>query len=210
MRRVLGLTLAAALAGCAGQMNPPPATPTTAQIQASLTTLTASGIAPADYVSIGVTLESQQCYAWFSQQIASAQQTALGQGALGIGTAAAGIAGGPAGAGAAAGMGILSSLLGNNQANSPVGNDPVGAYILVNKTLEAWQVAAQNPQSLADAFAFVESYSELCQLPGIQSAIRAALSTANATATNPSVPAFGLAAALAPRRTLPPVVTVGH
>src|SRR5215469_11755634 len=184
------ILLLISLCSCAGQSNPPPNSPTAVQIAAEKQSVESSGLTPSDYFTYGSILVARNCNNWFAAQINGAQQTSLAQGALGIGTGAAGIAGGPAGAGAAAGMGLLSALLNNNQANSSTGLDPIGDWILINKTLQAYQSAITIPNDFGTADAFVESYAELCQLPDIQAAIRAAKSTAVASAVNSNTIGF--------------------
>jgi hypothetical protein len=155
-------------------------------------------------MTIGTTLDDEGCYGWLDQQILGSQQASALQGALGTLGAIGAATGSSYGAGAAAGAGALSALIGNAQANSPVGNDPVAAYGLVVKQRLAWQAAASTPMTREDAFAFVASYHRLCSLGGIRLAMHMAAMTAPVSVAQPPqgiLPSYG--------RVLPPEIIVG-
>jgi hypothetical protein len=123
-----------------------------------------------------------------------------------IGTAA-GAAGGPIGAGVAAAPGFSSATIGNIQANSAVGIDPVVTYGLVRKVQQAWLAGATTPTTKAEAYMLVEDFAKKCQLPDIKKAVADAVTSApvkavptastNSLLTQPS------------RMILPPVIVIG-
>jgi hypothetical protein len=132
-----GIRLAAPLvlllfAGCSNY-SMPPATPAPADIQAVATGVSAIDVPINDYYTYGTALAVKNCVGWFSTQIAGASQNSALASELGMLGAAAGAAGGPIGAGAAAAAGFGSATVGNIQANSAVGIDPVVTYGLVRR-----------------------------------------------------------------------------
>ena len=205
MRRLAFVALLA-LAGCATGPQPPPPGPTLADIDATWTQLETTAVPPEAILAIGSALDDVSCYGWLDQQILGSQQSSALQGILGAGGGMAAIAGGPAGMGAAAGAGLLSSILGVAQANSPIGNDPVAAYGLVLKMRQTWQAGAGIPMTREAAWAFVQSYHELCSLSGIRLAMHMAALTAPVSTASSGT---GFAASAMSGRQRPPVVIVG-
>ena len=199
------------LVGCAGQYPYPPPAPTITQIGTTWQAIQGSGIPPADYLEIGSTLATANCNSWFSQQVAQAQQRTLATSGVGIGTAAAGLAGGPGGALAAGALGLLGTGIGALQASAPAGGDPSSTYGLVTRMQQAWLAKAPTPISPVDAYMLVESYAELCDLPSIQESVRQAVATASVTARSGAA-AFSVrnaGSSSLPARVLPPTVVVG-
>src|SRR6202023_851058 len=133
--------------------------------------------------------------------------SALGGGWGLIGTAV-GAAGGPIGAGAAAAAGFGSATIGNIQANSAVGIDPVVTYGLVRKVQQAWLAAATPPATKAEAYLLVEDFAEKCQLPDIKKAVADAVASAPVKAV-PTASTFSLSAQPS-RMVLPPVIVIGE
>ena len=121
--------------------------------------------------------------------------------------AAAGAAGGPIGAGAAAAAGFGSATVGNIQANSAVGIDPVVTYGLVRKVQQAWLAGAAMPTTKAEAYMLVEDFAEKCQLPDIKKAVADAVTSAPVkVAPTASTPRLS---GQPSRAALPPVIVVG-
>jgi hypothetical protein len=148
-----------------------PATPAPTDIQAVAATVTAIDVPIKDYYTYGTTLAVKNCIGWFGAQIAGGSQNSALASELGLISAAAGAAGGPIGAGAAAATGFGSATIGNIQANSAVGIDPVVTYGLVRKVQQAWLAAAATPTTKAEAYLLVEDFAEKCQLPDIKKAV---------------------------------------
>jgi hypothetical protein len=123
-----------------------------------------------------------------------------------IGTAA-GAAGGPIGAGVAAAPGFSSATIGNIQANSAVGIDPVVTYGLVRKVQQAWLAAATTPTTKAEAYLLVEDFAEKCQLPDVKKAVADAVASAPVKAV-PTGSTFSLSTQPS-RMVLPPVIVIG-
>jgi hypothetical protein len=167
-----GIKLAAPLtlllfAGCSNY-SMPPATPVPTDVQAVATSVSAIDVPIKDYYTYGTALAVKDCVGWFGTQVAGASQNSALASELGLIGAAAGIAGGPIGAGAAAATGFGSATIGNIQANSTVGIDPVVTYGHVRKVQQAWLAAATTPTTKAEAYLLVEDFAEKCQLPDIK------------------------------------------
>jgi len=193
-------------AGCSNY-SMPPATPAPADIQSVATAVSAIDLPITDYYTYGTALAAKNCVGWFATQIAGASQNSALASELGLLGTAAGAAGGPIGAGAAAATGFGSATIGNIQANSAVGIDPVVTYGLVRKVQQAWLAAASTPTTKAEAYLLVEDFAEKCQLPDVKKAV------ADAVASAP-VKAVPAAAALSLSRqrsqvVLPPVIVIG-
>ena len=156
----------------------PPATPAPADIQAVATGVSAIDVPIKDYYDYGTALAAKNCVGWFGTQIAGASQNSALASELGLLGAAAGAAGGPIGAGAAAAAGFGSATIGNIQANSAVGIDPVVTYGLVRKVQQAWLAAATTPTTKAEAYLLLEDFAEKCQLPDIKKAVADAVASA--------------------------------
>jgi hypothetical protein len=206
-----GVTLAAlfvlvSFAGCSNY-SMPPVTPVPADIQAVAATVSAVDVPIKDYYTYGTALAVKNCVGWFSTQIAGASQNSALASELGLIGSAVGAAGGPIGAGAAAAAGFGSATIGNIQANSAVGIDPVVTYGLVRKVQQAWLAAATTPATKAEAYLLVEDFAEKCQLPDIKKAVADAVASAPVKAV-PTASAFSLAMQQ-PRIVLPPVVVIG-
>jgi hypothetical protein len=204
-------TLAACLtlllsAGCANH-SMPSATPTPTDIQTAATAVASIDVPIKDYYTYGTALAVKNCVGWFSTQIAGASQNSALASELGLIGAAGGAAGGPIGAGAAAAAGFGSATIGNIQANSAVGTDPVVTYGLVRKVQQAWLAAATAPTTKAEAYLLVEDFAEKCQLPDIKKAVADAVASAPVKAI-PTASAFGLSARPS-RIVLPPVIVIG-
>ena len=193
-------------AGCANY-SMPSAAPAPVDIQAAASAVAAIDVPIKDYYSYGTALAVKNCVSWFSTQIAGASQNSALAGELGLIGAAAGVAGGPIGAGAAAATGFGAATLGNLQANSAVGIDPIATYSLVRKMQQAWLAAAVMPTTKAEAYLLVEDFAEKCQLPDIKKAVADAVASAPVKAL-PTASAFGLAAPQS-RMILPPVIVIG-
>src|SRR5262249_43998415 len=118
------------------------------------------------------------CVGWFSMQMAGESQNSALASELGLIGAAAGAAGGPIGAGAAASTALGSATIGNIQAHSAVGIDPVVTYGLVRKVQQAWLAVATTPATKAEAYLLVEDFAEKCQLPDIKKAVADAVASA--------------------------------
>jgi hypothetical protein len=203
MMNRFSLILLLLLASCASGPQLPPGLPTSASIEAKRIDLGAPKT-PSAYLTIGSVLDDETCYGWLDQQILGSQQSSAAQGALGTLGAISAMVGGPYGMGGAVGAGALSSLLGNAQANSAIGIDPIAVYGLIVRQRLAWQAAASIPMTREDAFAFLASYHQPCSLGGIRWAMHVAAMMAPVTA----VSSYS-ALASAPPRALPPVVTIG-
>lgn len=207
-----GIKLAASLAflmsaaGCSNY-SMPPATPAPVDIQAIATTVGAIDMPIRDYYTYGTALAVQNCVGWFGTQIAGASQNSALASELALIGVAAGAAGGPIGAGAAAATGFGSATIGNIQANSAVGIDPVVTYGLVRKVQQAWLAAAATPTTKAEAYLLVEDFAEKCQLPDIKKAVADAVASAPVKAV-PTAPAFSLSTPPS-RVVLPPVIVIG-
>ncbi len=188
------------LVGCA-QSLPPPDTPTTPQISAASSDLLGSGVSPADYASIGVTLAQQNCARWFTTQTMNAQATGFGTQGLAVLGGVAAAAGGPAGAGAAAGMAALSGLLGAAQSSFGAGANPAMIWGLISRVQAAWLAAMPTPLTVADAYALVESFAEQCSLPAIQRSVMEAMSSVPVGVALPAVasPAYAPANLVSPQ-----------
>lgn len=169
------------LAGCATQ--PPPDTPTAVQIAAAAAEINATGLAPADYSSIGITLAQHNCATWFSGQVINSQTSGFGQQGLSILGGLAAAAGGPAGAGAAAGASAIAALLGAAQNSFGAGASPAAIWGLVSRIQAAWLAAMPTPLTTADAYALVEAFAEQCSLPAIQQAVVQAMMMVPVTAS---------------------------
>ena len=193
-------------AGCSNY-SVPPATPAPTDIQAVAATVSAVDVPIKDYYTYGTTLAAKNCIGWFDTQIAGASQNSLLASELGLIGAAAGAAGGPVGAGAAAATGFGSATIGNIQANSAVGIDPVVTYGLVRKVQQAWLAAAATPTTKAEAYLLVEDFAEKCQLPDIKKAVADAVTSAPVKSV-PTASTFGLLPQRS-RMLLPPVVVIG-
>ena len=194
------------LAGCSNS-SMLPATPAPADIRAVATNVSAIDMPIKDYYTYGTALAVKSCVRWFGTQIASASQNSALASELGLIGTAVGAAGGPIGAGAAAAAGFGSATIGNFQANSAVGTDPVVTYGLVRKVQQAWLAAATAPTTKAEAYLLVEDFAEKCQLPDIKKAVADAVASAPVKAL-PTASAFGLAAPQS-RMILPPVIVIG-
>jgi len=194
------------LAGCSNYPMPP-VTPAPADIQAVATTVSAIGVPIKDYYTYGTALAVKNCVGWFSTQIAGASQNSALASELGLIGAAMGAAGGPIGAGAAAAAGFGSATIGNIQANSAAGIDPVATYGLVRKVQQAWLAAATAPTTKAEAYLLVEDFAEKCQLPDIRKAVADAVASASVKAL-PTAIAFALSEQPS-RIVLPPVIVIG-
>jgi len=208
-RRGLKLAVPLALvlyAGCSNY-SMPPATPAPADIQAVATMVSAIDVPTKDYYTYGTALAVKNCVGWFSAQIAGASQNSALASELGLIGAAAGAAGGPIGAGAAAATGFGSATIGNIQANSAVGIDPVVTYGLVRKVQQAWLAAATTPTTKAEAYLLVEDFAEKCQLPDVKKAVADAVASAPVKAV-PTASTFSLSTQPS-RRVLPPVIVIG-
>jgi hypothetical protein len=208
-RRVVKLAAPLALllfAGCSNY-SMPPATPAPADIQAVATGVSAIDVPINDYYTYGTALAVKNCVGWFSTQIAGASQNSALASELGMLGAAAGAAGGPIGAGAAAAAGFGSATIGNIQANSAVGIDPVVTYGLVRKVQQAWLAAATTPTTKAEAYLLVEDFAEKCQLPDVKKAVADAVASAPVKAV-PAASTFSLSTQPS-RRVLPPVIVIG-
>ena len=177
-------------AGCSNY-SIPPATPLPSDIQAAATAVNAIDLPMTDYYAYGTTLAAKNCVDWFSTQIAGASQNSALASELGLLGTAAGAAGGPIGAAAAAATGFGAATIGNVQANSAVGIDPIVTYGLVRKVQQAWLAAATSPTTKAEAYLLVEDFAEKCQLPGIKKAVADAVASAPVKAV-PTASAFGL------------------
>src|SRR5216683_1999997 len=189
-------------AGCSNY-SMPPATPAPTDIQAVATTVSAIDLPIKDYYTYGTALAIKNCVSWFSRQIAGASQNSALASELGLIATAAGAAGGPIGAGAAAAAGFGSATIGNIQANSAVGIDPVVTYGLVRKVQQAWLAAAATPTTKAEAYLLVEDFAEKCQLPDIKKAVADAITSAPVKSV-PTASTFGLLPQPS-RMLLPPV-----
>src|SRR5438132_11362977 len=193
-------------AGCANY-SLPSAAPAPVDIQAAASAVAAIDVPIKDYYSYGTALAVKNCVSWFSTQIAGASQNSALAGELGLIGAAAGAAGGPIGAGAAAAAGFGSATIGNIQANSAVGTDPVVTYGLVRKVQQAWLAAAATPTTKAEAYLLVEDFAEKCQLPDIKKAVADAVASAPVKAVPAATP---FSALMQPSRmVLPPVIVIG-
>ena len=193
-------------AGCSNY-SMPPATPAPADIQAVATGVRAIDVPIKDYYTYGTALAVKNCVGWFSTQIAGASQNSALASELGMLGAAAGAAGGPIGAGAAAAAGFGSATIGNIQANSAVGIDPVVTYGLVRKVQQAWLAAATTPTTKAEAYLLVEDFAEKCQLPDVKKAVADAVASAPVKAV-PTASTFSLSTQQS-RMVLPPVIVIG-
>jgi hypothetical protein len=193
-------------AGCSNY-SMPPATPAPTDIQAVATAVSATDLPIEDYYTYGTVLAVKNCVGWFGTQIAGASQNSALASELGLIGAALGAAGGPIGAGAAAATGFGSATIGNIQANSTVGIDPVVTYGLVRKVQQAWLAAAATPTTKAEAYLLVEDFAEKCQLPDIKKAVADAVASAPVKAI-PTPPAFNLSTQRS-RVVLPPVIVIG-
>ena len=206
-----GAQLAATLAllsfaGCSNY-SLPPATPAPSDIQAVATTVDSIALPINDYYTYGTTLAAKNCGGWFSTQIAGAAQNSALASELGLIGTAVGAAGGPIGAGAAAAAGFGSATIGNIQANSAVGIDPVVTYGLVRKVQQAWLAGAAMPTTKAEAYMLVEDFAEKCQLPDIKKAVADAVTSAPVkVAPTASTPRLS---GQPSRAALPPVIVVG-
>ncbi len=185
----------------------PPATPAPTDIQAVATSISAIELPIKDYYTYGTALASKNCVGWFSTQIAGASQNSALASELGLIGAAAGAAGGPFAAGAAAAAGFGSATIGNVQANSAVGIDPVVTYGLVRKVQQAWLAAATIPTTKAEAYLLVEDFAEKCQLPDVKKAVADAVASAPVKAV-PTASTFSLATQPS-RMVVPPVIVIG-
>jgi hypothetical protein len=206
-----GVKLAALFAlvlftGCSNY-SMPPVTPGPADIQAVATNVGAIDVPIMDYYTYGTALAVKNCVGWFSTQIAGAAQNSALASELGLIGAAVGAAGGPIGAGAAAAAGFGSATIGNIQANSAAGIDPIVTYGLVRKVQQAWLAAATAPTTKAEAYLLVEDFAEKCLLPDIKKAVSDAIASAPVKAI-PTASAFSLSAQPS-RMVLPPVIVVG-
>ncbi len=170
------VAIIALLSACASAL-PPPSAPTSTQIASAAADLNATGISPADYASIGITLSQKACADWFSSQVANSQASSFGTQALstigGIGAAT----GTPPGVGVAAGMAALSGILGAAQSSFGAGANPAAIYGLIERVQQAWLAVMPAPLTSADAYALVESFAEQCSLPNIQNAVTMALTS---------------------------------
>src|SRR5438132_2115266 len=193
-------------AGCANY-SLPSAAPAPVDIQAAASAVAAIDVPIKDYYSYGTALAVKNCVSWFSTQIAGASQNSALAGELGLIGAAAGAAGGPIGAGAAAATGFGAATIGNLQANSAAGIDPVATYGLVRKMQQAWLAAAAMPTTKAEAYLLVEDFAEKCQLPEIKKAVADAVASAPVKAVSASSTLDLLNRS--PRAVLPPVIVVG-
>jgi hypothetical protein len=193
-------------AGCANY-SMPSATPAPTDIRAVANAVAAIDVPIKDYYTYGTALAVKNCVGWFSTQIASASRNSALSGELGLIGAAAGAAGGPIGAGAAAATGFGAATIGNLQANSAVGIDPVATYGLVRKMQQAWLAAAAPPTTKAEAYMLVEDFAEKCQLPDIKKAVADAVASAPVKAV-PTGSTLGLLSR-SDRAVLPPVIVVG-
>jgi len=208
-RRVLKLGAPIALllfAGCSNY-SMPSATPAPTDIQAVAASVSAIDVPIKDYYTYGTALATKNCVGWFSTQIAGASQNSALASELGMLGAAAGAAGGPIGAGAAAAAGFGSATIGNIQANSAVGIDPVVTYGLVRKVQQAWLAAATTPTTKAEAYLLVEDFAEKCQLPDVKKAVADAVASAPVKAV-PTASTFSLSTQPS-RMVLPPVIVIG-
>ena len=193
-------------AGCSNY-SVPPATPAPTDIQTVATAVSAIDVPIKDYYTYGTALAVKNCVGWFSTQIAGASQNSALASELGMLGAAAGAAGGPIGAGAAAAAGFGSATVGNIQANSAVGIDPVVTYGLVRKVQQAWLAAATTPTTKAEAYLLVEDFAEKCQLPDVKKAVADAVASAPVKAV-PAASTFSLSTQPS-RMVLPPVIVIG-
>jgi len=193
-------------AGCSNY-SMPPATPAPTDIQAVATRVSAIDVPIKDYYTYGTALAVKNCVGWFGTQIAGASQNSALASELGLIGAAAGAAGGPIGAGAAAATGFGSATIGNIQANSTVGIDPVVTYGLVRKVQQAWLAAATTPTTKAEAYLLVEDFAEKCQLPDVKKVVADAVASAPVRAI-PTAFTFGLSTQPS-RMVLPPVIVIG-
>ena len=203
-----GIKLAAPLAfllfaGCSNY-SMPPTTPAPTDIGAVATAVSAIDVPIKDYYTYGTALAVKNCVGWFSTQIAGASQNSALVSELGLIGAAAGAAGGPI---AAAATGFGAATIGNIQANSAVGIEPVVTYGLVRKVQQAWLAAATTPTTKAEAYLLLEDFAEKCQLPDIKKAVADAVASAPVKAI-PTPPAFNLSTQRS-RVVLPPVIVIG-
>jgi hypothetical protein len=207
-RRIkLAAPFALVLAASCSNYSMPPATPAPTDIQAVATTVSTIDVPIKDYYTYGTALAVKNCVGWFSTQIAGASQNSALASELGLIGAAVGAAGGPIGAGAAAATGFGSATIGNIQANSAVGTDPVVTYGLVRKVQQAWLAAAIPPTTKAEAYMLVEDFAEKCQLPDIKKAVADAVASAPVKAVPTATP---FSALMQPSRiVLPPVIVIG-
>jgi hypothetical protein len=206
-----GIKLAASLlllsvASCVNYTMPL-TTPAPGDIRAVATAVSAVDLPIKDYYTYGTALAVKNCVGWFSTQIAGASQNSALASELGMVGAAAGAAGGPVGAGAAAAAGFGAATIGNLQANSAGGIDPVVTYGLVRKVQQAWLAAAATPTTKAEAYLLVEDFAEKCQLPDIKKAVADAVASAPVKAA-PTASAFSLSTQPS-RIVLPPVIVIG-
>jgi hypothetical protein len=193
-------------AGCSNY-SMPPATPAPTDIQAVATTVSTIDVPIKDYYTYGTALAVKNCVGWFGTQIAGASRNSALASELGLIGAAVGAAGGAIGAGAAAATGFGSATIGNIQANSAVGTDPVVTYGLVRKVQQAWLAAAIPPTTKAEAYMLVEDFAEKCQLPDIKKAVADAVASAPVKAVPTATP---FSALMQPSRiVLPPVIVIG-
>jgi hypothetical protein len=197
-RRVVKLGAPIALllfAGCSNY-SMPPATPAPADIQAVATSISAIDVPIKDYYTYGTALAVKNCVGWFGKQIGGASQNSALASELGL-----------LGAGAAAAAGFGSATIGNIQANSAVGIDPVVTYGLVRKVQQAWLAAATTPNTKAEAYLLVEDFAEKCQLPDVKKAVADAVASAPVKAVPTATP---FSVSMRPSRmVLPPVIVIG-
>lgn len=217
MIRILVLTSALALTACAGgQPMPAPVTPTPAEIAAEAQAISAVGISPADYVTVGGELITRQCSGYFDAATMAADQRAYAQQQIGLGGAVAsgliGIAGASGGAAAIPGLlaGAVSNAVGNQAILSAAGPFPDETGTLVESALQAYTAAAPQPQTAYDAALLVAYMARICSYHQIHSLQRQAISTARVIANAPVSNPTPIGARFAPARMVPPIISVQH
>jgi len=199
-RYLASLPVILMLGGCQA-INPlPPPPPTSEQIAAASGAVIATGMKPADYASVGISLAAQGCNDYFGQQLANSQTSAFGQQLLSLAGGAAAAAGG---AGVGAATSLLSSVMGSAQATLGVSASPVTMWGLEKRMQAAWLSAMHAPMTDADALAMVQSFAEECSLPNILWAGQTAINSATVTAA-PQEPAQVVQVAQVPAPSAPP------
>ena len=218
MKSFVPLVIAAALlAGCAATPPNAPTTPTPTQIATQNSAVVATGIDPATYASVGETVALQACDDYFTQLITGNKQATFASSLVTLlgGAATGGAAAFGAGPAALALPGMLSALTTGGvsayEQSTPGGDDPISAYSLVSRGMQAQIAALPPPATLADAQAEVQAVAANCRLPDIQLFLRQAAMTAPVSAAPVASASqlFRANAAAAPWRVQIPVVKVG-
>lgn len=184
IRTLAALSVALALAGCAGGRElAPPGMPTVAAIeaqQASLATVTN----PADFYKTGLLLTQENCGGYFDQAVLQALKNARTSGQeqllTGLLTGLMGLsgAGGPVTAGVGLAAGIGQQLLANQEDTSLAGADPAATATLVAAAQSALIQAEANPATAADAYADIYAIYRACSPAGIRGLEEAAIAAA--------------------------------